>query len=120
MKKIMTISIMLFLSTLSVKAQDSTSIVANTTDSIGIYLGKYKFGEGSPVTEMTVALENGKLVLKSKMGNAELEKADGIDQFTIPSYQGTASFFRNESKKVSGVHIEVMGRVLDGDKEATP
>ena len=54
------------------------------------------------------------------MGNAELEKADGIDQFTIPSYQGTASFFRNESKKVSGVHIEVMGRVLDGDKEATP
>jgi hypothetical protein len=118
MKKIMTISIVLFLSTLSVKAQDST--VAKIVDSISIYVGKYKFGEGSPVGEVTVAIENGKLVLKSKMGNAELEKGEGTDQFTIPSYQGVASFFRNESKKVSGVHIEVMGRVLDGDKEVTP
>lgn len=118
MKKIMTISIVLFLTTLSVKAQDST--VAKVADSISIYVGKYKFGEGSPVAEMTIAIENGKLVLKSKMGDAELEKVEGQDQFSIPSYQGTAAFFRNEAKKVSGIHIEVMGRVLDGDKETTP
>jgi hypothetical protein len=118
MKKIITISIALFISALSVKAQDSTFNKA--VDSLNIYVGKYTFGEGSPVAEMTVAIENGKLVLKSKMGNAELEKGKGEDQFTIPSYQGSASFFRNEAKKVSGIHIDVMGRSLDGDKEATP
>ena len=101
-------------SILSAKAQDSTKVKA-ATDSLQVYVGKYKFGEGNPVSEVTVAIENGKLLLKSAMGNAELEKVEGIDQFSIPSYQGTASFFRNEAKQISGIHIEVMGRTLDGD-----
>ena len=118
MKKLMSISIVLFLATLSLKAQDSTAIKA--LDSLSIYVGKYSFAEGSPVSELTVAIEEGVLILKSTLGNAALEKGEAIDQFIIPSYQGTAGFYRNEAKKISGIHINAMGRVLDGDKVVTP
>jgi translation initiation factor 6 (eIF-6) len=114
MKKIAFLLCFKVVGCISLKAQDSTKVLVS--DSLQVYVAKYKFGEGSPVAEVTVAIENGKLILKSKMGNAELEKVEGLDQFSIPSYQGTASFFRNEAKKVSGIHIDVMGRSMDGDK----
>jgi hypothetical protein len=121
MKKIACILSLFLAVSISLQAQDSTKNKAK--DSLEIYIGKYKFPEGSPVSEITIVVENGKLIVKSKMGDAELEKAEGIDQFSMPTYQGTASFFRNEAKKVSGIHLDVMGRSLDGDKEepaATP
>jgi hypothetical protein len=118
MKKIMTISIVLFFTTISLKAQNSTA--TNVTDSLNMYVGKYTFGEGSPIAELTVVVEGNKLVLKSNLGNAELEKGNASDEFTIPSYKGTAAFIRNEAKKVSGIHINAMGRVLDGEKDTTP
>jgi hypothetical protein len=114
MKKITFLLSFCLLSFISVKAQDTTKLA--TTDSLHAYEGKYKFAEGSPVTEVTVVLVEGKLMLKSKMGNAGLEKETGLDQFAIPSYQGTASFYRNEAKKISGIHIDVMGRTLEGEK----
>jgi hypothetical protein len=114
MKKISLLLSLTLASCISLKAQDSTK--TTNTDSLEVYTGKYKFAEGSPVTEVTVVLEEGKLMLKSKMGNAGLEKETGIDQFAIPSYQGTASFYRNEAKKISGIHIDVMGRTLEGEK----
>jgi hypothetical protein len=114
MKKIIMMATVVFMSVLSAKAQDSTSIKA-ALDSLKMYVGKYKFGEGSPVSQVTVVIENGKLILKSAMGNADLEKAEGVDQFSIPAYQGTTSFYRNEAKKISGIHIDVMGRSLEGE-----
>jgi hypothetical protein len=115
MKKIITLCCAMFIGFISTQAQ--TAPKEKTTDSLEIYVAKYKFPEGSPVAEINIVLENGKLIARSKMGDAELEKAEGVDQFTIPTYQGTVSFFRNEAKKISGIHIDAMGRSLDGDRE---
>jgi hypothetical protein len=117
MKQIFSIICIIIMGSTSIKAQDSSK--TKMKDSLEVYIGKYKFPEGSPVAEINVALENGILILKSRMGDAPLEKADGIDQFSIPSYQGTASFFRNNAKKVSGIHIDAMGRTLEGEKDET-
>ncbi|HJV18585.1 MAG TPA: hypothetical protein VJ552_01790 [Sediminibacterium sp.] len=82
------------------------------------YLGKYKFPEGSPVTDVTVAIENGVLTMASAVGNSVLEK-QGEDIYAIVQFQGTATFKRNEEKKVIGVNIFAMGYTLEGTREET-
>jgi hypothetical protein len=82
-------------------------------DSLRVYVGKYKFPEGSVVPEVEVFLENGALFFKSNMGNTAIER-NGGDEFSIPAYSGTATFTRNEAKKITGLHIEAQGTVLDG------
>jgi hypothetical protein len=85
-------------------------------DSLQQYVAKYKFPEGSAVTEVTVALENGALMVNSAMGNAALDKT-GADQFTMPAYNGTVVFTRNEAKKITGIKIDVMNISLEGTRE---
>ncbi|MBL0144500.1 MAG: hypothetical protein IPP48_00710 [Chitinophagaceae bacterium] len=82
-------------------------------DSLKQYVAKYKFPEGSAVTEIEVVIENGGLVFQSSLGNTAVEKT-GTDEFSIPAYNGTAFFTRNEAKKITGLHIEAQGTVLDG------
>ncbi len=82
-------------------------------DSLKVYVGKYKFPEGSVVPEIEVILENGVLSFKSAMGTTPVER-NGGDEFSIPAYSGTATFTRNEAKKITGLHIEASGTVLDG------
>jgi hypothetical protein len=94
----------------------ASGLYLKAQDSLQQYVAKFKFPQGSVVTEINVALDNGILTLTSSMGNAAIEKA-GTDQFTIPAYNGTATFTRNEAKKVSGLKIEVMGILLEGTKE---
>lgn len=79
-------------------------------------LGKYKFGEGSPVAEVTVALEGGVLMMNSSAGASTLVKT-AEDVYTITQFQGTATFKRDENKKVIGVTILAMGYELVGTKE---
>jgi hypothetical protein len=106
MKKV-TLLLSLFIAVcFSLKAQDS----------LQQYVAKYKFPEGSAVTEVTVALENGALMVNSTMGNAALEKT-GTDQFAMPAYNGTVVFTRNEAKKITGIKIDVMNITLEGTRE---
>lgn len=86
-------------------------------DPLQQYVAKYKFPPGSVVTEINVVLDNGVLSLTSAMGNATIEKTTAADTFSIPSYNGTAIFTRNEGKKVNGLKIDVMGISLEGIKE---
>jgi hypothetical protein len=108
MKKVTLLLSLFILACCTLKAQDS----------LQLYVGKYKFPEGSVVAEISVILEDGKLSLNSAMGNAALEKT-GEDQFSITQYGGTATFTRNQLKKITGIHIEAMGAILDGNKEET-
>jgi hypothetical protein len=78
-------------------------------------LGKYTFGEGSPVAEVTVVLENGVLMMNSTAGSSTLEKT-GTDVYTITQFQGTATFKRGDNNKVVGVTILAMGYELVGTK----
>lgn len=111
MKKVILFAFMLIGFSSAVMAN---SVTADSTETQ--LLGKYKFGEGSPVAEVTVALEGGVLMMNSSAGASTLVKT-GEDVYTITQFQGTASFKRDENKKVIGVTILAMGYELVGTKE---
>ncbi|MBC7904395.1 MAG: hypothetical protein H7Y27_13290 [Gemmatimonadaceae bacterium] len=107
MKKLLFICAMVIVSAAAL-AQDSTKT---------IYLGKYKFPAGSVVTEVDVTLVDGNLTMVSTAGTSSLELIKG-DTFTVVSFQGIAVFKRDSTgKKITGVHIDAAGYVLDGEKE---
>ena len=84
-------------------------------DTLQHYVGKYKFPEGSVVTEVTVSVENGALMANSVMGNAELKKME-TDVYEIVGYGGTATFKRNADGKVITVQIIVGDINIEGTK----
>lgn len=93
-------------------------IVANAqTDSLHEYTGKYRFPEGSPVTEISVIIENGILTATSAMGNSELKKTDTKDVFEVVVYSGLATFKRNGENKITGLLIQVQDINMEGTKE---
>ena len=81
------------------------------------YAGKYNFPDGSVITNVIVSFDNGALSMSSSQGNSSLDKTSTADVFVITSFQGTASFRRNDAKKVIGVVIEAMGYHLEGAKD---
>lgn len=86
------------------------------TDSLEQYIGKYKFPDGSPVTEIGISVENGTLMAASAMGNSEFRKTDTKDVFEVVAYAGTATFRRNDQNKVVGVLIQVQDISMEGSK----
>jgi len=93
-----------------VMAQDSTARKE--------LIGKYKFPAGSVVEEVIVLQDNGALMMNSTAGTSALELIKG-DSFNIVSFNGVAVFKRNEMKKITGVHIDASGYVLEGVKDST-
>jgi len=86
-----------------------------STDSLKEYTGKYKFPEGSEVTEIKVGIENDTLWAYSVKGNSELKRIEK-DLFEVVQYTGTATFKRDENGKITGLHIEVGDLIMDGEK----
>ncbi len=107
MKRMAFIFVLLTATCLTVKASQ---------DSLQQYVARYKFPEGSPVNEINIILENGNLQITSILGNSALEKTTD-DQFSIVAYNGTASFLRNNAKKIIGLKIEAMGIIMEGTRE---
>ncbi len=93
-----------------------SSVYLYAADPLKEYTGKYKLAAGSAVTEVNVVFGNGVLSLTSSMGSTAIEKTTS-DTFSIPNYNGTAVFTRNEQKKINGIKIDVMGISLEGVKE---
>ncbi len=110
MKKIVLVAITLFAAFI-LQAQE-----APKTDSLEIYAGKYKFPEGSVVSQTEVFVDNGNLFANSDMGKSTLKKTDVADVFEIVEYSGLATFKRNADGKIIGVKIEVGEIVLEGTK----
>jgi hypothetical protein len=108
MRKILLSFISIFILQLAYSQQDST---------LQHYTGKYKFAEGSVVTEVTVSLENGLLFAISTMGGSELRRTEG-DVFDIVAYGGVATFKRKEGK-VNAVQMIVGNLILEGEKTET-
>ena len=100
-------SLLLIAGSLSLSAQ---------TDSLEQYTGKYKFPDGSPVTEIGIVIENGSLMATSAMGNSEFRRTDTRDVFEVVAYAGTATFRRNDQNKVVGVLIQVQDITMEGSK----
>jgi hypothetical protein len=85
------------------------------TDSLQQYTGKYKFPDGSPVTEITVTLDSTTLTANSAMGSSELKRTEG-DVFEVVAYGGIATFKRNAENKISGVQVQVGDINMEGTK----
>lgn len=86
------------------------------TDTLQEYTGKYKFPDGSPVTEIGVVLENGILTATSAMGNSELRKTDTRDVFEVVAYAGTATFRRGDDSKIKTMRIQVQDIDMEGSR----
>ena len=92
-------------------------LVANgQTDSLKQYTGKYKFPDGSPVTEIEVTLQDSVLTATSVMGNSELKKTDNKDVFDIVAFSGTATFKRGEDGKIRSLRIQVQDVDMEGER----
>ena len=81
------------------------------------YTAKYKFPDGSPVTEITIVIENGVLMAQTAMGNTEFKKTENKDVFVIVAYSGTATFKRNPDGKITGLLLQVNDMELEGVRE---
>ena len=79
------------------------------------FVGKYKFPEGSVVSEVSVSIEGEGLLMGSSIGTSTLVKI-GEDLFSITAYDGSAQFKRDTNKKVIGVSINAGGYALEGTK----
>ena len=106
MKKIIPLLAVCIVSCLSLKAEES----------LQQYAAKYKFPQGSPISEVSVVFENGTLRLTSPIGNTTLEKT-GEDQFYMPANSGTVQFVRNSAKKITGIKFDVQNISADGNRE---
>jgi Domain of unknown function (DUF3471) len=84
-------------------------------DTLKEYTGKYKFPDGSPFSEVTVSLENGVLTASSAAGSSELKRREG-DVFDVVAYGGTATFKRNDSKKIVKLQVVVNDLDIEGEK----
>ncbi len=79
------------------------------------FVGKYTFPSGSVVSDVTVMLENGALVMNSSAGSSALEK-ESEDLYVIVAFQGKA-LFKRDNKVIVGISINAMGYQLEGTKE---
>lgn len=84
-------------------------------DTLQQYTGKYKFPDGSVVTEVALVLDNGVLKASSAMGSSDLRMTEG-DIFEIVAYSGTATFKRNPEGKISGVQMVIGDINIEGSK----
>lgn len=105
MKRATLFLILLFIASMTIKAHTC----------LQQYVASYKFPEGSILKEMSIVLENGKLKITSPIGNTTIQKI-GDDQFSIPFFNGTAVFLRNEAKKIYSIKIIAMGITLEGTR----
>jgi hypothetical protein len=108
MKKLL-LSLLVIVSFLTANAQADTTLQKFT--------GKYKFPDGSPVTEITVAVDKeGTLTASSAMGTTELKKTDTENVFEVVAYSGIATFKKNAEGKVVSVQIVVGDLNMEGTK----
>ncbi len=112
MKKI-ALSILTAMSIISTNAQSDPTPKPSMED----YVGKYVFPEGSVVPDVTVTINSNVLYMASVQGSSVLNEL-GRDSFQIVEFNGIAVFKRGDDKKVSGVHIEAAGYVLEGQKQS--
>jgi hypothetical protein len=107
MKKLL-LSLLVLVSFYAANAQQDTVLQK--------YTGKFKFPDGSPVTEINFTVENGVLMGGSAMGSSEFKKTDTEHVFEIVAYGGTATFKKNAEGKITAVQILVGDINMEGTK----
>ena len=101
---------------LSIFIASCLSLKASSEPSLEEYTATYKFPQGSIIPEVSVVFEKGELSLTSSIGTSPIKKTTP-DHFSIPNYNGTAVFVRNDAKKITGIKIEVKGVSIEGTRQ---
>lgn len=91
---------------------------SQSTDTLELYTGVYKFPEGSVVASAEVVSQGGALLVNSSQGSSPLDRV-GKDTFAISAFGGTAYFLRNAEGKVDRVRIEVSNIIMEGVKQTS-
>jgi hypothetical protein len=89
---------------------------AQTDTTLNEYTGKFKFPDGSPFTEITIAVTDGTLMASSSIGTAEFKKTDTKDVFEIMTFGGLATYKRNADGKITSLRIQVQDLDIEGTK----
>ncbi len=109
MKKMIFLIATVVVFSLTVSAQDSSSF--------NEYYGKYKFAEGSPVTEVEIVWQDNTISVTSDMGTSAM-KNTGIDTFDMDYMGGSIIFSRDSAtQQVKGLTIVVSGMELVATRE---
>ena len=108
MKKIFLSFLLILVSFIVVNAQQDSLLQK--------YTGKYKFPEGSIVSEINVTIENGILNATSAMGATELRKTDTENVFEIVVYGGFATFKKDTVGKIATLQVLVGDINIEGTK----
>ena len=94
----------------------TSCLATRAGESLEEYVAKYKFPQGSIISEASVVYENGTLHLTSSLGSTSLE-ITGDDKFYMPANSGTVVFIRNRAKKITGMKFDLQNISVDGNRE---
>jgi hypothetical protein len=106
----------LFLALGTANAQAPAPPPTPALDSLGAkdFFGKYDTGG---MGNIVVSWSQGKVIgAMEGQGSAELKPTATPDVLSIVGFEGTATFIRDEQKKVIKVKMEVQGRVIEAAK----
>lgn len=110
------VGMFLALGTASAQAPTTSAPATPALDSLSAkdLLGKYDTGGMGTII---VSWEQGKVIgALEGQGSAELKPTATPDVLSIIGFEGTATFIRDEQKKVIKVKLEVQGQVIEGSK----
>jgi len=94
----------------------TSCLVTKAGETLEEYAAKYKFPQGSIISEASVVFENGTLHLNSSLGTTSLE-ITGDDKFYMPANSGTVMFIRNGAKRITGMKFDLQNISVDGNRE---
>ena len=94
----------------------TSCLATRAGESLEEYAAKYKFPQGSIISEASVVFENGTLHLNSSLGTTSLE-ITGDDKFYMPANSGTVMFIRNGAKRITGMKFDLQNVSVDGNRE---
>lgn len=99
-----------------VSAQNAAAPAVPVLDSVAVQpiLGKYDTGG---MGNIIVSWDQGKVIgTLEGQGSAPLVPTATADVFNIEGFDGTATFIRDETKKVIKVKLEVQGQTIEGTR----
>jgi lipopolysaccharide export system protein LptA len=97
---------------------DALKIVSDTTALVE-YKGKYVFGDGVTIKDVTIVIEKEGLFAKSAEGDFNLKPIKGkADSFTVEEISAEITFTRDNNKKITGLSLTMSEGTVPAKKEA--
>jgi Domain of unknown function (DUF3471) len=117
MKKLTLMTLFSFITVGFMMAQTLDSKpLTNVSTSLKDYCGTYKMAENPYVSEVKIAVKDGKLMSKTPEDEEVVFEHSEDDSFFIPTINATVTFIR-EKDIINGVKVAAQGKEMLGSKE---